>query len=40
MDRALNVEIGVEYQKILIVVFFNVPVKCIWRFFQDIEKVG
>ena len=40
LDRALNVEIGVEYRKIFIVLFFNVVVKCILGPFQDIEKVG
>ena len=40
MDRALNVEIGVEYRKIFIVVFFYAVVKCILCHFQDKEKVG
>ena len=38
--QALNVEIGVEYQNILLLCFFNVAVKCILRHFHDIEKVG
>ena len=40
LDRALDVEIGVEYWKIIVVVFFNVVVKCISEHLQDLEKVG
>ena len=29
LDRSSNVKIGVEYQIIFVVVFFNVVVKCI-----------
>ena len=39
-DRVLNVEIGVEYQMIFVVVFFNDSVKCILGHLQDLEKVG
>ena len=38
MDRELNVEIGVEYQMIFVVVFFNDAVKCILRHLQYLEK--
>ena len=38
--RLLNVEIGVEYQIIFVVVFFKVVVKCILGHLQDLEKVG
>ena len=37
---ALNVEIGVEYQIILVVVFFNDAVQCNLGHLQDLEKVG
>ena len=40
LDRALNVEIGVEYRNIFVVVFFNVGVKYILGHFQDLKKVG
>ena len=40
MDRVLNVEIGVEYQMILRVVFFYVAVKYILGHLQGLEKVG
>ena len=30
LNRPWNVEIGVEYQNIFVVVFFNLIVKCIW----------
>ena len=36
----LNVEISVEYQKIFIVVSFNVASKCILGHLPDLEKVG
>ena len=36
----LNVEIGVEYQKIFVVVFFYVAVKCNLGHLQGLEKVG
>ena len=35
LDRVLNVEIGVEYQKIYVVAFFNVVVKYVfWGIFK------
>ena len=40
LDMALNVEIGVEYQMIFVVVFLNDAVKCILGHLQDLEKVG
>ena len=40
LDRALNVEIGVEYRKIFMFFFYIVVVNCILGPFQDIEKVG
>ena len=39
-DRALNVEIHVECRKIFVVVFFNVSMKCILGYLQDIEKTN
>ena len=36
----LNVEIGVEYRKIFVVVFFNVAVKSNLGHLQGLEKVG
>ena len=40
LDRALDVEIGVEYWKIIVIVFFfNVVVKCILEHLQDLGKV-
>jgi hypothetical protein len=38
LDRALNVEIGVEYQMIFVLFFFNDAVKCILGHLQDLEK--
>ena len=40
LDRALNVEIGVECRNIFVVVFFSVAVKCIFGHLQGIEKIG
>ena len=36
----LNVEIGVEYRNIFVVVFFNVAVKSNLGHLQGLEKVG
>ena len=35
LNRALNFEIGVEYQMIFVVVVFNDAVKCILGYLQD-----
>jgi hypothetical protein len=35
LDRALNFEIGVEYQMIFVVMVFNDAVKCILEYLQD-----
>ena len=40
LDRALNLEICVDYRMILVVVFFNVAVKSILGHLQDLDKVG
>ena len=40
LERPLNVEIGVKYEMIFVVVFLNVVVKCILGHLQDLEKVG
>ena len=40
LDRVWNVEIGVEYRMIFVVVFFNVVVKHILGQLQGLEKVG
>ena len=40
LDSSLNVEIGVEYQIIFVVVFLMNAVKCSLGHFQDLEKVG
>jgi hypothetical protein len=40
LDRPSNVEIGVEYQIIFVVLFFNLVVKCILGHLQGLEKVG
>ena len=39
LDRALNVEIGVEYRMIFLDLIFNFPVKFIFEHIQDLEKV-
>ena len=39
LDRLLDVEIGVEYWMIFVVLFFNVPVKFILGNLQDLEKI-
>ena len=41
LDRASNVETGVEYQNILVAMFFfYVAVKCILGHLQDIERIS
>jgi hypothetical protein len=40
LDRGWNVEIGVEYRMIFVVVFFNVAVNHILGQLQGLEKVG
>ena len=40
LDRPLNVEIGVEYRIIFVVVFLSVVMKCILGHLQNLEKVA
>ena len=40
MDRASNVELGVEYPKFFVVVLLYVAVKCILGHLQGLDKVG